>query len=97
MRIGDGPAAVTGTNVAKRHWLYCWEGATSRINRKSEDLPETPLFSRKREQLRCEDKTRESPSQDYLDSGFFLNTLLSKNTYIFNIIRLILSLRAVLR
>ena len=46
MRIGDGPAAVTEYERRKKplfigilRVLSKWEGAASRMNRKSEDLP----------------------------------------------------------
>jgi hypothetical protein len=43
VQIGDGPAAVTGDKRCRDMPLTKkgWEGAVSRMNRESEDLPET--------------------------------------------------------
>jgi hypothetical protein len=42
VRIGDGPAAVTGDENRSMSLsvLYGWEGTASRMIRKSENLPE---------------------------------------------------------
>ena len=39
VRIRRGPAAVTGDENRLSHCLEGWEGAASRVIRKSEDLP----------------------------------------------------------
>ena len=40
VRIGDGPAAVTGDDRCILSLILSREGAASRMNRESEDLPE---------------------------------------------------------
>ncbi len=53
VKIGDGPAAVTGDeNHTRSHCHYWWEDVVSRLIRKSEDLSEMLVMRKLKARVR---------------------------------------------
>ena len=84
MRIGDGPAAVTGDDRCILSLILSREGAASRMNRESEDLPEWLLETIAR--------TASNPvfislwinraiPDRFFDPGFFLSRLQTRPSF----------------
>ena len=81
MKIGDGPAAVTGdeNRIMSLPVESGWEGAVSRKIRKSEDLPESCTFyaSADRGIYDLEDR-KGHPGSMKIGPGFFFTRTLDK-------------------
>ena len=85
MRIGDGPAAVTGDENRSMSLsvLGRWEGTVSRMIRKSEDLPEVvSLYISADRGITCDlEDIKGHPGSMKIGPGFFFARTLDEKHF----------------